>query len=169
MARQEAEARRHESERARQEAERLRAASIAQLLLTLAPEQQAIQLHERSALMARQAYLLGGNAPGRVRDLADRVIRAILRSPGFGPNLASEVDAVALSPDGRTLVASSRAGKKQGQLLLWDLDNQGAPPTILPGPDDSYFFALSFSPDGKALAAGNESGVVLLWDLERPE
>ncbi len=167
-ARQDAEARRRESERARVQAERLRAASIAQLLLTLAPQQQAINQDERSALMARQAYLLGGNAPGRLRNHADRVLRAILRSPGFAPNLASWVNAVAFSPDGRMLVASSYFGKKTGQLLLWDLDRRGAPPTALPDPPDGYIFALSFRPDGKALAAANQDGVVLLWDLQHP-
>ena len=168
VARQEAEARRGESERARAEAERLRAASVAQLLLTLAPEQQAINQHERSALMARQAYLLGGSAPGRLRDHADRVLRAVLASPDFAPSLAPRVSAVAFSPDGRMLAASSLAGKKESQLLLWDLDRRGAPPTALPGPADEFIYALSFRPDGKALAAADESGVVLLWDLQRP-
>jgi WD40 repeat protein len=168
VARQEAEARRGESERARAEAERLRAASVAQLLLTLAPEQQAINQHERSALMARQAYLLGGSAPGRLRDHADRVLRAVLASPDFAPSLAPRVSAVAFSPDGRMLAASSLAGKKESQLLLWDLDRRGAPPTALPGPADDFIYALSFRPDGKALAAADEAGVVFLWDLQRP-
>ncbi len=167
VARQEAEARRGESERARAEAERLRAASVAQLLLTLAPEQQAINQHERSALMARQAYLLGGSVPGRLRDHADRVLRAVLASPDFAPSLAPRVSAVAFSPDGRMLAASSLAGKKESQLLLWDLDRRGAPPTALPGPADEFIYALSFRPDGKALAAADEAGVVFLWDLQR--
>ena len=167
-ARQDADARRQESEQARAQAERLRADTIAQLLLTLAPEQQAIDEHERAALMARQAYLLGAREPGRLRDLADRVVRAVLREPGFGPNLASALDSVAISPDGRTLAASSRAGDKQGRLRLWDLADHGAPPITLLGPDESYYFAVSFSPDGKAFAAANNQGTVLLWDLAHP-
>ena len=54
-----------------------------------------------------------------------------------------------------------------GRLLLWDLDNQGAPPQTLQVPDDGYFFALAFHPDGKTFAAATRSGSVLMWDLER--
>ncbi len=168
IAREEAELRRSEAEQARALTEQLRKNSIAQLLLTIAPEQQAIHEHQRAALMARQAYLMSANDSPLIRDLADRVIRNILRNQGFGPNLTTAVDQVAFSPDGRTLVASSRAGNKQSQLLVWNLENHGVPPTELAGPTDRYIFALGFHPDGKALVTGNSDGVVMLRNLDRP-
>ena len=84
--------------------------------------------------MVRQAYLLGGNLAGRLRDQTDRVLRAVLRSPDFSPNLASWMDTATLSSDGRMLAASSRAGQKKSKVLLWELDNHGAPPTTLQVP-----------------------------------
>ncbi len=169
IAREEAELRRSEAEQARALTEQLRKNSIAQLLLTIAPEQQAIHEHQRAALMARQAYLMSANDSPLIRDLADRVIRNILRNQGFGPNLTTAVDQVAFSPDGRSLVASSRTGNKHSELLFWNLDNHGASPTVLAGPTDRRVFALAFHSNGKTLVTGDRAGVVMLRNIDKPD
>lgn len=77
--------------------------------------------------------------------------------------------AVAFSPDGKTLATSSLV-----DVVLWDLQKQ--PPRIrtlkpksiqvFPNNYPSVVQSLKFSPDGKTLAAGHyDSGGVLLWDL----
>lgn len=168
FARQEAESRRNESEKSRALAEQLRKNSIAQLLLTIAPQQQAIHEHQRSALMARQAFLMGDKGSSLIRNLADRVVRKILRAQGFGPNLAQDIDPVVFSPDGRKVVAASRAGDKISELLLWNLDQHGNPPTALAGPTDRRVHALAFQSNGKTLVTGDRNGVILKRNVEQP-
>ena len=77
-------------------------------------------------------------------------------SAATGP--CREFDAIALSPDGKTVAAAM-----DKKLVIWDEAN-GTAPKVISGA--SYFYSVSFSPDGKTLIGLAESGPVVLWDVE---
>jgi WD40 repeat protein len=87
----------------------------------------------------------------------------VLRGPEKLQNFRS-----ALHPDGQTLATVYRAPTKEAghQVLVWDLRQPQAPPTIL-GDDTQLFNIVAFSPDGQTLAAGTMAGRpqkrVFLW------
>ena len=92
------------------------------------------------------------------------------------------VFSMAFSPDGKTLASRDQ----HGTILLWDAGS-GQRKESLEGHTDwitsvtssldegtlasleEYMFhitAVAFSPDGKTLASGDESGTILLWDVD---
>ena len=63
-----------------------------------------------------------------------------------------------LHPDGQTLATiyldpTKVGARRGGQVLIWDLRQPQAPPTVL-GDDTQRFMSVKFSPDGQTLAAG---------------
>lgn len=83
---------------------------------------------------------------------------------------AAPIHALAWSNDGRRLGAGTLHG-----VLLWDLSEPVASrpsPVHLPGPDPREppsVRSLAFDAQGRHVAGGTEDGVVLLWNLERPQ
>ena len=79
-----------------------------------------------------------------------------------------EAEVLAVSPDGRTVAASS-GGRDRGTLTLWDLEQRREKQTI-PTPEGRAV-AAAFSPDGRTVAAssgsGRDRGTLTLWDLEQ--
>src|SRR3954470_5030285 len=80
----------------------------------------------------------------------------VLPSAAGGP-----ADAVAFSPDGRTLAI----GGKDGRVTVWDLPRARRLGTLdsAAGP----VRAMAFTPHGHRLAVGNNSGTVTFWDSGR--
>jgi WD40 repeat protein len=84
------------------------------------------------------------------------------------------VGGVALSPDGRWLAASGGKearllqNEREGWVQLWAIDPSMSQPLrevwtfACPAPA----WALTFSPDGRWLAAGEDAGSIHLWDLD---
>ena len=69
------------------------------------------------------------------------------------------VESVAFSPDGRTLVSASHDNK----MLLWDVDTWQEI-GVLTG--HTWIIAsVAFSPDGQILASCSYDGTILLWNI----
>jgi WD40 repeat protein len=68
--------------------------------------------------------------------------------------------AMAISPEGRTLAVAT----SYGRLLLWDLTDRSHPRPVFERKIAQYT-SLAFSPDGHTLAAADASGRVELWDM----
>ena len=72
----------------------------------------------------------------------------------------ADVQAVAFSPDGRTLASASR----DKTIRLWNV-HSGEHYKTLYGHADSVT-SLAFSPDGKTLASASSDNTILLWEFE---
>jgi WD40 repeat protein len=76
----------------------------------------------------------------------------------------ADVNSVAFSPDGKTLVS----GSNDGTIILWDVSNPKAPVELgqpLKG-HTSHVESVAFSPDGKTLASvGFFASTIILWDV----
>lgn len=82
---------------------------------------------------------------------------------GGGPGSGADLNAVALSPNGRLLAA----GGDDGQIRLWDVSDP-ARPVELAGPPHLATLAiegLAFDPTGTVLASADSGGLVDLWAL----
>lgn len=73
----------------------------------------------------------------------------------YSATLVDYVSAIAWSPHGNSLVASSAAG----EVVLW---NDGHLTTLQTG-DGTSVDCVAFSPDGKFLAVGGQNGQVKIW------
>jgi len=77
-------------------------------------------------------------------------------------NVATEVEALSLSPDGKLLAAATGQAGKLGEVLLIPLDT--AKPKVLVKLPDVALDA-QFSPDGKQLATGGADNAIRIFDI----
>jgi WD40 repeat protein len=83
---------------------------------------------------------------------------------GSGP--AGPVDGVAFSPtDGDVLAATANAADGTAGITFWDPESRTGKTVVS---DVGLVTAVAFSPDGRRLAAGSETGAVTVWDTKSP-
>ncbi|MEG4456763.1 serine/threonine-protein kinase [Microcoleus sp. N9_A1] len=71
------------------------------------------------------------------------------------------VNAIALSPDGKTLVSASI-----GTIRIWNVKTGRVVRTISPAHSKKSVKTLAVSPDGSIFASGGDDNNVILWDLK---
>lgn len=108
-----------------------------------------------SLAFGRHAQLVTGGASGRAYLWGRRTSSPLATLPDPG---LSQVIAVALSADGRTLAV----GAKNGQVYLWNLATRSLVRT-LNDPGSRGVLAVSISPSGSVLAVGDRNGATYLW------
>jgi len=96
---------------------------------------------------------------------APQALHGLLGRIGGQPRSGHEdyVNAVAFSPDGKTLATGSR----DITIRLWQVDQPSADPIVLHG-HESYVNAVAFSPDGKTLASASWDKTIRLWPVDQP-
>lgn len=83
--------------------------------------------------------------------------------------MGSSVNAVAFSPNGRTLAGGTGGNGDGGTVQLWDvIDPANATALGQPLTGLTFVSAVAFSPDGRTLASGNGPGTVQLWNVDDP-
>jgi WD40 repeat protein len=72
------------------------------------------------------------------------------------------VHSVAFSPDSKCLVS----GGGQNEVKIWDMENNICTKTLNGNDSECIFYSVSYSPDGKYLAAGSsDNNTVKIWDV----
>lgn len=98
-----------------------------------------------------------------IADLWDVTAENAMPEPLAGEGSAAStympVDAVAITPDGRTLAV----GFADGKIQLWDFANRDLLGTLSGHAGD--IAALAFVPSGRVLASGSGDSTVRLWDV----
>src|ERR1051326_3653285 len=97
--------------------------------------------------------------------LAFTPLRATAQTPVLVPQAghSSSVNAVAFSPDRKTLAS----GSDDGTILLWDLET-GSQLRAFAG-HAAPVMSVLFSPKGKSIASMANNGSVIVWDLKTGE
>ena len=159
---------RGEAETSAQEARRLGLLSAARALALQIQRPHQDEAPELPALLALQVYRLLRDNQGHAGDpdVFDALRAALgrLRPDTVLRGNADGIRALAVAPDGETLVS----GAEDGRLLRFALNERGNPPAVL-GSFPSGVRSVALAGDGNLLAAGSADGLLRIWDLRHPD
>ncbi|MEO0949464.1 MAG: serine/threonine-protein kinase, partial [Cyanobacteria bacterium J06641_5] len=129
----------------------------------------SVQNRFRSAREMLQALAGSTPLPNRSTRIVPLQLRGHLRVSDL-KGLRDNVRALAFSPDGKFLAASSTTEGgfllgKNSTVQLFDAARGDRQHQFVQRPGN-WIFALAFSPDGRHLAGGGQDGAIALWDLE---
>lgn len=157
---------RTEAEASEREQQRLSRLSLSRSLAFQTLRLQQEDQRELSALLALQAYRLNRDNQGEPEDPdLFNALRTALNRLQPETVLRGHLDgvrALALGPDGRTLVS----GGEDGKVLLFDLSRPKSPP-ITVGSFSSGVRSLALDGGGTLIAAGGTDGLLWIWDLRK--
>jgi len=113
------------------------------------------------AFSPNSRYLAAGGAEDETVRIWD------MHEPEAAPKLLKGDDysgqAIAFSPDGKTLVVGEQRGVR-----IWGGSDFQTQLATLPSLDGAPIWAVAFSPDGQILAEGGVEGSIRLWDMRDP-
>lgn len=128
-------------------------------------------------LPEREKVLLGGFNTGNAVHVLDKMTGRELQTWGYGDELVSHTDELAVSPDGRFVVAVTMSG----HVCVWNVEQGGTPVNVRQlSSDDVPFGAIhrlksrptqdslhtvAYSPDGKWLATGGHQSQIHLLEF----
>ena len=127
--------------------------------LRLSTEKFTLKRGDRTVVTVRHGPIPGAppvaqsssSEPPPVRRLVEL---APYRSPG------GHIENVAVSPDGRRILASS----SESRLVLWDRDSREIKKQIEPA--GGWLYAAVFTPEGRRALSAGEDKVIRLWNLD---
>lgn len=108
----------------------------------------------------RELISLGGDETIRFWDVQTGELMRVLRLPQYGVT-----SAMALAPKGRLLAVGLANSRKEPGIALISLPADGSFRHLVNGNNDPTR-CLAFSPDGKLLASGGQSGIARIWHVD---
>lgn len=119
-----------------------------------------------------ERYLVIGDYPGTVHIYDVESSRMVSETPAIGAPLASPILNLAVSPDGKFVATGHDAGsiylrKLPAKEALAGTENVPCEQIARFDRQGGPIMLMRFSPNGKVLAASDQSGAVTLWNIER--
>ena len=122
-----------------------------------------VTLHDDGRIRAWQAETGQPLDSGNI-DAKWELLRTIGDAGKVDSPLSYRVNALAFSPDGKTLATGSGEPSRSGEIKLWD-PATGKLIREIPKPHKDCVLTLDFSSDGKLLASGAADKAVRIWDV----